>query len=216
VAASAAASSSSSSSSSSSDAGSSLESAWGLQGPFTKPLPERDASGVLVFADAPRFRPNLTPAEILQAGSFGGTYFRPIFSTVTGNVSGNADVAHISLNTEAFGRLFVPFLAPKSWTFVFRACDAQDVRGHWKELPESWLKGLNIGKLVASPTYRPGVNRYGVKCGQDLKAWHDSGWIRAQDPAGWFHWYCRYYRGRRSEVRPIESLEHEANAGERG
>lgn len=30
------------------------------------------------------FRPNLTPKEVLQMGSFGGTYFRPIKSSVTG------------------------------------------------------------------------------------------------------------------------------------
>lgn len=30
------------------------------------------------------FRPNLTPKEVMQMGSFGGTYFRPIKSSVTG------------------------------------------------------------------------------------------------------------------------------------
>lgn len=36
-----------------------------------------------VFEDAPNFRPNMSPSEVLHAGSFGGTYFRPIYSTVT-------------------------------------------------------------------------------------------------------------------------------------
>jgi hypothetical protein len=50
---------------------------------FTAPLPTRKADGTLVFKDNPDFTPNLTPEEILRAGSFGGTYFRDIYSSVT-------------------------------------------------------------------------------------------------------------------------------------
>lgn len=46
-------------------------------------LPTKNKSGQLVFDDTPDFRPNKTPAEVLKAGSFGGTYFRPIYSSVT-------------------------------------------------------------------------------------------------------------------------------------
>ena len=38
----------------------------------------------IIFKDAPLFRPNLTPREIFELGSFGGTYWRPIKSSVTG------------------------------------------------------------------------------------------------------------------------------------
>lgn len=48
------------------------------------PQPKRNPKGELVFTDFPQFRPNLTPREVLQLGSFGGTYFRPITSSVTG------------------------------------------------------------------------------------------------------------------------------------
>jgi hypothetical protein len=64
------------------------------------PLPKRDKkTGELTFQcgedDSIRsllrdFRPNRTPEEILRAGSFGGTYFRPITSAVTNKVY-NAD-----------------------------------------------------------------------------------------------------------------------------
>ena len=37
----------------------------------------------LSCADFPEFQPNLSPAEVIRRGSFGGTYFRPIDSAVT-------------------------------------------------------------------------------------------------------------------------------------
>ena len=41
-------------------------------------------TGNLFFTDAPDFCPNLTPKQMIQMGSFGATYFRPINSSVTG------------------------------------------------------------------------------------------------------------------------------------
>ena len=35
------------------------------------------------FKDYPEFKPNLSPQQVLKMGSFGGTYFRPIYSSVT-------------------------------------------------------------------------------------------------------------------------------------
>ncbi|XP_062391582.1 uncharacterized protein zgc:113208 [Sardina pilchardus] len=120
---------------------------------------KKNEKGQLVFKDFPEFRPNMTPKEVLQAGSFGGTYFRPIYSSVT----------------------------------------KQNYKDVWKELPEDWLEGLNISKQVSSPTYRNAVNTYDVKCGGSLEMWESSGWIVAQDPYGWFQWYCRFYQGRRTK-----------------
>ena len=41
---------------------------------------KRRSNGNIVFSDNPEFTPNLTPREIFKLGSFGGTYWRPIYS----------------------------------------------------------------------------------------------------------------------------------------
>jgi len=112
------------------------------------------------FSDYPEFTPNISPKDVLRMGSFGGTYFRPIYSSVT----------------------------KKKY----------NGKGVIREYPKSWFKGIDIDEMIISPTYNKKVNKYGVKCGSSLEAWEDSGWIVKQDPYGWFQWYCRFYRGRRT------------------
>eukprot|EP00026_Physarum_polycephalum_P010703 Phypoly_transcript_10877.p1 GENE.Phypoly_transcript_10877~~Phypoly_transcript_10877.p1 ORF type:complete len:310 (+),score=81.88 Phypoly_transcript_10877:90-1019(+) len=123
-----------------------------------QPLPTRDEHGTLHFASHPAFTPNLTPKEILQLGSFGGGYFRPIRSGVTG----------------------------------------QNYKDDYKEFPDDWFEGLDVASQVTNPEYDIQKNHYKAKAGQGLKEWEASGWIVAQDPRGWFQWYCRFYTGRRS------------------
>ena len=86
-------------------------------------MPKRNTNQEFIFSDYPTFRPNLSPAEVLHGGSFGGTYFRPIYSSIT----------------------------KKKYTDEM-----------WKELPSEWLEGLNVSRMVASPTYRDAVNKYKV------------------------------------------------------
>lgn len=45
-------------------------------------IPKKNKYGELVFHDYPHFNPNLTPKEIFDLGSFGGGYWRPIYSSV--------------------------------------------------------------------------------------------------------------------------------------
>ena len=113
------------------------------------------------FKDYPEFKPNLSPQQVLKMGSFGGTYFRPIYSSVTKKHYKSEDVI--------------------------------------KEYPKSWFKDINIEKMIISPKYDKNINKYKVKCGSDLEDWEDKGWIIKQDPYGWFQWYCRFYRGRRTD-----------------
>jgi len=43
----------------------------------------RKKKGALYFPDHPEFTPNLTPRDMFLLGSFGGTYWAPIYSQVT-------------------------------------------------------------------------------------------------------------------------------------
>ncbi|RGP65870.1 hypothetical protein FLONG3_9002 [Fusarium longipes] len=42
--------------------------------------PTRDINGTIRFASHPDFRPNKSPEEIIREGSFGGSYWRPLYS----------------------------------------------------------------------------------------------------------------------------------------
>lgn len=46
-------------------------------------MPTRKKNMTFHFDDFPEFTPNLSPEEIFRLGSFGGTYWRPIYSSVT-------------------------------------------------------------------------------------------------------------------------------------
>ncbi|KAF1808297.1 hypothetical protein P152DRAFT_405752 [Eremomyces bilateralis CBS 781.70] len=126
----------------------------------TEPRPTRDASGTLHFASHPDFQPNKSPSEILREGSFGGTYFRPLYSKALGTT----------------------------------------ISDDWRELPSSWVKGLNISKFLTSSEYDPTINKFGVACGQSIEEWEAAGWIHHQyDVRGWLQWYCRFFMGRRCD-----------------
>ena len=45
--------------------------------------PKRLKNKNIIFEDYPDFKPNLTPRDIFKLGSFGGTYWRPIYSSIT-------------------------------------------------------------------------------------------------------------------------------------
>ncbi|KAJ8608582.1 hypothetical protein CTAYLR_005969 [Chrysophaeum taylorii] len=94
----------------------------------------------------------------------------------------------------------------------------------WRELPKDWIKGLDVKTRLASQVYRKEVNKYGVDCGGKagkddafgLKAWETAGWMRPQDPYGWFQWYCRFFAGRRTDDDDRQISRWVKCAGDRG
>jgi hypothetical protein len=86
------------------------------------------------------FEPQLTPAQMLEMGVFGGKYMT----------------------------------------------DCRD------EFPDEWFVSAKL-----SPRHDPSLNFFRVSASQPLSVWRAKGWIYADDPRGWFQWYCRYFLGRR-------------------
>jgi len=87
---------------------------------------------------------------------------------------------------------FRPELTPREMLElgVFGGKYMTDCRG---EFPAAWFKRakLSLGRSD------PALNYFGVDASQPLSVWRAKGWLHADDPRGWFQWYCRYYMGRR-------------------
>lgn len=155
--------------------------------------PKRDVrSKELLFPDFPAFRPNLTPAETIKLGSFGGSYFRDIYSAPAGRVF-VGEQAYKALPWKEWG-----------WGDGVPIGFADGDVAVATNLPEKGAKnvGTNVkfsaDEMLTSPAYDVRVNRFAVKCGGSLDMWESSGWINPTDPYGWFQWYCWFYLGRRT------------------
>jgi len=99
--------------------------------------------------------------------------------------------------TEPIGRNFDPDFRPELTPGemlrlgVFGGKYMTDCRD---EFPASWFRGAKL----AAEGRDPALNFFGVDASQPLAEWRRKGWINADDPRGWFQWYCRYYLGRRT------------------
>jgi hypothetical protein len=104
---------------------------------------------------------------------------------------------YVYFRTEPMGRNFAaefrPELTPKEMLRlgVFGGKYMTDCRA---EFPASWFARAKLSPRKYDST----LNCFGVKASQSLAEWRRQGWIRPQDPRGWFQWYCRYYSGRRT------------------
>ena len=102
------------------------------------------------------------------------------------------DLVH--LPGHEFDPEFQPQLSPRKMLAmgVFGGKYMTDCRD---EFPDEWFE-----KAKLSPQrHNPLLNFFQEKASKPLSYWREKGWIHADDPRGWFQWYCRYYMGRRHE-----------------
>ncbi|KAF2088073.1 hypothetical protein K490DRAFT_40565 [Saccharata proteae CBS 121410] len=94
---------------------------------------------------------------------------------------------------------------------------ATTITDDWRELPDSWISGLQIERYLTNSDYYPEINKYGVACGQSIEEWEAAGWINHNyDVRGWFQWYCRFWMGRRCDDDDRQVSRWKKCVGERG
>jgi hypothetical protein len=103
---------------------------------------------------------------------------------------------YVYYRTEPIGKNFhpgfTPDLTPPEMLAlgVFGGKYMTDCRA---EFPAAWFRRARL----CPERHDPALNFFGVNASQPLSVWRRNGWIHADDPRGWFQWYCRYYMGRR-------------------
>jgi hypothetical protein len=104
-------------------------------------------------------------------------------------------VYHLSENEgQNFHPEFKPELTPKQM-LEFGVFGGKYLNDCKQEFPINWFINARL-----SPDKKDiNLNYFSVDASQPLSVWLGKGWINAQDPRGWFQWYCRYYMGRRTK-----------------
>jgi hypothetical protein len=107
----------------------------------------KKVNGTYRFKDYPDFTPNLSPRDIFKLGSFGGTYWRPIYSSVVKKNLKNRHLKH-----------------PKSW---WKGIPEKNLTNTWKK----YDKNINKYKTKVGTTLEFWESK------KWITKYHPYGWI---------------------------------------
>ncbi len=104
-------------------------------------MPRKMSDGTYYFPDYPDFKPNLSPRDIFKMGSFGGTYYRDIYSSVTKKDYHNVHHKY-----------------PKSW---FKGIPEDWIIRPWNEYDKSINKyGVKVGTTLEFWEHKHWITKY--------------------------------------------------------
>ena len=103
------------------------------------------------------------------------------------------------------------------WRDLENCLDSKMMVNDYKKLPPRYWKNLPEDKLKRPyANYDKSINKYKVKTGTTYDFWCKKKWIRPSHPRGWYHWYCNYYYGKRSDFDEDEKKRWERFCGPKG
>ena len=139
--------------------------------------PKKDKDDCLIFKDYPEFKPNLTPREIFQAGSFGLTYWRPIHSGVTGKNYKNMHNKYPFLKNIPDSKMTLPFSEYNKLANKYKVKVGSTLI-FWEE--KNWIRPRNVyGWMEWYCSFYSGVR------GPDDE-WQIGRWLKIAGPKGRF------------------------------
>ena len=113
-------------------------------------------------------------------------------------VNDRMQLGYVYVLTEPCGRNFHPDFRPQlspREMLLLGVFGGKYMTDCTDEFPDDWFERAKLDP----ERHAPELNLFGINASQPLSEWRRKGWIHADDPRGWFQWYCRYFMGRRSD-----------------